>query len=662
MSLTPNNTDAAPWHESTHQDPSVTDRITLHRHSQYVTMRDGVRLAVDVHLPADLEPNTKVPTILRQTRYFRGLELRRWAEKLPMARQLLETTLDRVAKQRRRFAAHGYAWVDVCVRGTGASFGNRPCPWSPDEIADGAEIVNWVIKQPWSNGLVGATGVSYEGTTADMLLVNGHPAVRAIAPRFSLFDVYTDIAFPGGIHLAWFTEQWSRFNRHLDANALDAAFGLMAALHCLALAQLRPPARRNKLEGLLKVGETATGQALASALLRLACTGVRRVDEDLSGALLAQAIVEHADNVDVHAAAQRLTYRDDIGLAAQLPDRSIDYFSPHSYRERLRASGAAIYSYSGWLDGAYQNAAIKRFLTLRDENSRLLLGPWDHGGGQNISPYSSTRRCAFDHDGELLRFFDHHLQGRDNGFAAQPAVRYFTVGQEQWKAAANWPPAESRTKHWYLAPQRCLTEQPPTEQGVESYRVDAEAGTGHRSRFDSLLGILTPIGYGDRAQQGRRSLVYRSAPLAAPLEITGHPWLSLYVTADSTDAHLFAYLEDELPNGEVYYVTEGQLRALHRELSDDGSTYRSAVPQHSFVRAAGAPLRPGEPFRLQFDLLPISWCFDRGHRLRLALAGADRDHFAVLQPTPTLGIHHGAGLASRLELPVAPNEEQHICL
>ena len=56
----------------------------------------------------------------------------------------------------------------------------------------------------------------YQPIAAEMLLVNQHPAVRAIAPLFALHDAYTDVAFPGGVHLAWFTESWGRFNALLD--------------------------------------------------------------------------------------------------------------------------------------------------------------------------------------------------------------------------------------------------------------------------------------------------------------------------------------------------------------------------------------------------------------------------------------------------------------
>ena len=87
----------------------------------------------------------------------------------------------RLGAIKQRFIAQGYAWVDVDTRGSGASFGSRPWDFSPDEIQDGAEVVDWIVAQPWSNGRVGAAGASYSGTAAEFLLVNRHPAVKAVA-------------------------------------------------------------------------------------------------------------------------------------------------------------------------------------------------------------------------------------------------------------------------------------------------------------------------------------------------------------------------------------------------------------------------------------------------------------------------------------------------
>ena len=95
----------------------------------------------------------------------------------------------------------GYAVVVVDVRGTGASFGTRDSFRSPRERDDTSEIADWIVAQPWSNGALGATGISYVGAAADFLASTGHPAVKAIAPLSSVWDTYADNYFPGGIQL-----------------------------------------------------------------------------------------------------------------------------------------------------------------------------------------------------------------------------------------------------------------------------------------------------------------------------------------------------------------------------------------------------------------------------------------------------------------------------
>ena len=82
------------------------------------------------------------------------------------------------------FTSHGYALVLVDVRGTGASFGTWPYPWTEDSIEDAREIVDWIVAQPWSNGKVGGYGISYLGTTAELLTALEHPAVQGVIPMF----------------------------------------------------------------------------------------------------------------------------------------------------------------------------------------------------------------------------------------------------------------------------------------------------------------------------------------------------------------------------------------------------------------------------------------------------------------------------------------------
>jgi putative CocE/NonD family hydrolase len=573
------------------------------RSSRYLAMPDGVELALDLYLPADLRADERLPAMLRQTRYWRSTRLRRpWRWWIPPIFPLA-----------RDFVLRGYAWLDVDVRGSGASGGSQTYPWGPCEVADGARVVDWIVAQPWSNGRVGAMGVSYDGTAAEMLLVNGHPAVRAVAPRFSLFDVYADVGHPGGLHLAWFTELWQRTNAALDAGEPGRVLGRW---------------------------------------VRAFVEGVSPTDGDAGRSRLRRHLAEHERNGDVHRGALELCFRDDP-VKGQGGFRVAD-FSPHAHAERIRAAGAAVFSYSGWLDGAYARSAIERFLTLAGPEDRLLLGPWNHGGGQNIDPRRRARRARFDHPGELLRFFDRHLlEGAARG-GPEPRVAYYTLVEGRWKHATSWPPPADPLR-LHLTASGALVADSAAPDGADRWRVDGRAGTGIRSRWRSLMGERGPIEYADRRARDRHCLVYESAPLPEPLEVSGHPLVVLHLAADARDAAVFAYLEDVSPDGEIGYVTEGQLRALHRAEARacGGSGLRPPIPRHSFERADGAPLVPGEPARLRFALLPTSYLFERGHRVRLALAGCDADHFAELPEAPeTWTLLRGASAPSHLELPV----------
>ncbi|MFS0896219.1 CocE/NonD family hydrolase [Mycolicibacterium litorale] len=598
--------------------------------SFYLTMRDGVRIAVSVYLPADADDGERRPTILHQTRYYRSMELRQ-----PLRMILPEPTFHHIPRNalcRRRFVAGGYAWVDVDVRGAGASFGGRVCEWSPDEIRDGAEIVDWIVRQPWSNGKVGALGTSYNGGAAEFLLANRHPAVRAVAPRFAPFDAYTDIAFPGGIHATWFTKTWGRYNHALDRNAPHEVVGNWA---------------------------------------KLVLTGVQPVQADHDRSLRDAAVAAHQANYDVHTQALSITYRDDVapsdpfhrdpGSTVELvgtpvdESGSINVFSPHNYWRDFQASGAAVYSYSGWFDGAYANAAIKRFLTVSTPGSRLILGPWNHGGGWHVDPSQGPLKSMFDHDTELLRYFDHHLRDHATGIEAEQRVHYFTMIENRWKSADTWPPPAQPCIYYLGAERRLQPDAPDCESEVDEYVVDRSAGTGDDSRWRTQVTIGEPVRYADRAAQDARLLAYTSPPLDRDLEVTGHSVANIFVASPTGDGSIFVYLEDVDERDRVAYVTEGQLRLTNHRLSDTAPVYRQIGPYRTFKRGDAAPLVPDESVEVTFDLQPTSYLFRRGHRIRVALAGCDASHFEVLTDGPrTLTVHRDRLRPSRIELPAVP--------
>ena len=573
--------------------------------SLYLEMRDGVRLAVDLMFPSPFPKDRKLPALLHQTRYWRMPELR-WPFSM-----LSNGLLGHTGAYVKELVKNGYVWVNVDCRGSGASFGSRDYPWSPDEVEDGREIVDWILKQSWSNGKVGGLGISYTGTTAEFLLANQHPAVKASMPLFSLYDVYDDIAFPGGIPHDGFVIDWGKANGDLDENRLP----------------------------------------VENPLVKIFVRGVRPVGGKQGRRTLEVALREHKKNRQVSETSQGVEFRDQRPPAGIV--ESINEFSPHYYRQKVSDSGAALYSVSGWMDGAYPHSAIKRYLNAENPVNKLALGPWDHGAKYHITP-GKVKKIGPDIVAEAVKFFDLYLKDLPTEVEKDAPVHYYTMQEEKWKAADQWPPKGFSMASFYLQPDRRLGALPPgSDSPADRIHHNPNTGTGVYTRWKGLRGQMTTGNlYPDRKKKDRLLSVYETPPLHRDTEVTGHPIVDLYVRTQETDGSFFVYLEDVTPGGAVRYVSEGLFRALHRKISD-WEAYKDAVPNHSFLQEHAEPLKPGEIAHLQFDILPTSYLFRKGHRIRIAIATADKDNFRQICPEGSVyDIIRGGNFASRVQLPI----------
>lgn len=581
--------------------------------SFYLGMRDGVRLAVSLTLPEGLPPGTRIPTILHLTRYWRNVELRP-----PFAWFVSRVNPTRYADF---FPRHGYATVMVDTRGSGASFGSRLHPWSEPEREDAREIVDWVVAQPWSNGRVGAMGASYAGTTAALLAATGHPAVRAVVVRFVGFDLYDDIAYPGGVFHEYFVQGWSQVNRSLDANQLPS--------RAIAIVPWYAP---------------------------LVMRGVGPVDGDTDRALLRRAVAEHRNNGDLFAAGRELAHRDDVDPVS---GAGVEDFSLHRFAEDISRSGVPIFLWGSWLDSASARGVLQQLLTLRNP-MLAVIGPWNHVALEDADPYRpADAPVSPSVDAQwwaCLRFFDRFLMEGDAPETLGRELHYFTMGAGRWRRTTGWPPAGIEREVLYLDEGALRRGAPPAEPGTDLHSVDFEATTGTRNRWHPLLTDDDVI-YPDLAETGSR-LVYRSEPLTRDMEITGVPVLHVRIASSGPDAALFAYLEDVAPDGRVRYVTEGQLRLIHRALAPHEAPYATPAPYRTYRKADARPLSPGRAEVVRLGLLPTSVRIAAGHRLRLSLGGHDRETFARIPPSGEVSLEliRGGPDASRLELPVAaPN-------
>ena len=577
-------------------------------HSVYIQLSDGVKLAADVYLPPGLEPGERVPALLYQTRYWRSMRVPVVAD--PDVRNPDHwADAPAVGEKDEIFLSSGYAVVKVDVRGTGASFGTRPIEYGPVEVMDGYEVVDWIVNQPWSDGNVGAYGISYSGTTAEFVSANNHPALSAVVLGWSDFDAYRGLVKPYGMQSDAFISAWGTYVGLQDQNAW---------------------------------------QALGAS--------VRPVGEDEDASLLCAAVGEHAANVDVYAAASSITFRDEVFGDSGL---SFHHISSLYWKEAIEDSDVAIFVLTSWFDAGLANGDLLRFMNY-DNPQKLLIMASSHGGGSHASPYVAGSMpldpvpTTAQQWIKATAFFDHYLKGEENGVDEWPAVTYFNLGEETYRETDVWPPEKTRRLRLFMGKNhRLTTKRSRCRHGADAYEIDFDVTTGEYSRWQTQMGGLPVLNLDDRGNMDARMLTYTSGPMPFDVQVTGHPVVSLNVASTHEDGAFLVYLEDVDEDGRSIYVTEGGLRAIHRRVTENPYIDQT-TPYHSFETADARPLVPGKRARLKFALQPISVRIKKGHRIRIAIAGADKDNFDRIPAlgTPTITIDRNKRRASFVDIPV----------
>ena len=596
----------------------------LRCYSQYVSLSDGVRLAVSVWLPED-SPETshqtldKRPAVLTTTRYWRAMA---FAEDKPEYQPFYPLAAD--------LYASGYTLVVADARGTGASFGSRDTEVSPREVADIGELIHWIAQQAWCDGRVATTGVSYTANTTLASLVTAPVALKLGVCRAPDFDGFRHLVAPGGVINRWFIGNWGERTGAQDRNDVKA----------LKAGGFRPPPAAEGVQWL----------------------GVRPVDADHQGELLAAAIAEHQQNFNLASSQDSLQF---VGS----PDfGDYRYFFEPEYKTPMERSGIPLVIHCGWHDAGTQLGALAMFATFSNP-MRVILGPCNHGGDSRADPFqpgdgtkveiiawNKVRALTMASLDQVFKP-DKQTTGTEESYFGQ--VEYYTLGENRWKTTAQWPLPKTQMQRFYCAANQQLTINPPDlEEGCDHYQVDPNAGTGANNRWFAQMGG-NPILFPDRREADKKLLVYDTPPLENDTEITGHPIVSLQIRSSATDGLFFVYLETVDPDGRVRLLTEGQLRALHRKVSDKPPPYTMFGPYHSLKEKDALPLIPGKIAEITFDLFPISVLLKKGQRIRIAIAGADKDVFAPIKgcESPQITVERNAVHASYIELPIIPRQD-----
>lgn len=147
----------------------------------WIPMRDGVRLAARIWLPAGAEA-APVPAVL---------------EYMPYRKR--DFTRLRDEPLHHYFAGHGYAGIRLDVRGTGDSEGILRDEYLAQEQDDAVDAIDWITRQPWCDGGVGMIGLSWSGFNSLQVAARRPPALKAIITMCSTDDRYADDAhYKGG--------------------------------------------------------------------------------------------------------------------------------------------------------------------------------------------------------------------------------------------------------------------------------------------------------------------------------------------------------------------------------------------------------------------------------------------------------------------------------
>jgi len=589
------------------------------RISDYLTLSDGRRLAYDLILPTKkgVQASEPLPVLFKYTPYMRTFRIfdkdgknlvtffmdLKWYEKAMLrVRYWLSDQghlMDPLMRTKwlGNMVRHGYAVVIVERPGTGASFGIFK--QSMETVAsEENEILDWIASQSWCNGNIGMYGDSQQAWIQFAAAGKGNPHLKAIFPAAAQLDLYEALQFRGGIYNKAFNSFYDRIVPYLDNLIIP-------------------------------------------------------VDSDKDGTLLAQARQERSGAEQRVSDLVQYPFRD-----STLEDGRFLWkiLAVYPFIERVNNSGIPVYMTTGWYDIFlgdmflwYDNLSVPKRLTVR---------PLDHSG-------MDATQFDLDYGAEAQRWFDRWLKGIDNGIMEEPPIHYYVMGvpkKEAWQTSDQWPLAKQKLKPFYFSKGKTgsvasvndgflTTESPTAPDAFDVYTVDYTTTSGEKSRW---VAVEEAHDYPDMRANDEKALTYTTSPLETDVEVTGHPVVHLWISTDAPDLDVFVYLEEVDRKGKTTYITEGTLRASHRKLSQ-APFNNLGLPYHSHYQSDSAPIPAGEPVELAFSLLPTSYQFHKGSRIRITVVCADADNFdtPVIDPPPKLQLLRGMNHPSFIQLPVA---------
>ena len=555
-----------------------------------IPLRDGTRLNGTVYLPA--APREPLPVIFTLTPYIS----------------------DSYHERAMYFARHGYVFVLVDVRGRGNSEGSFE-PMA-NEAKDGHDVVEWLARQPWSNGKVTMWGGSYAGFDQWSTLKEFPAHLATIVPAAAAHPG-VDFPFEGNI-FSDYVVQWMTFTSGVTGNTNLFGEGSFW---------------REKFGRLYDSGYAFTGLD-------------RLVGNPLPNF---QKWVSHP-----------------------VPDAYYDAMVPDSAAYARIA--IPILTITGHYDGdqagamEYYRRHMRWGTALAKASHYLVVGPWDHAGTRTprreVGGLTFGPASVVDLNELHKEWYDWTMKGGPKPAFLKDRVAYYVVGPdaEEWKYASSLETVTGSRRSFYLSSNGSagdvyasgvLAEQAPRGEasaGFDRYvydPLDTRPGLLERSGGDEGDGLTSQRAALHLFGNG---LVYHTAPFDQAVEVTGYLRLVAWISMDVPDTDFQVSLYEILPDGSSVLLTEEMLRAR----------YRRSLRQEELVR-------PGEVNRYEFSAFPFfSRRVSKGSRLRLLFrspnsieleknynaGGVVATETRKDARTAHITLHHDAKYPSVLELPI----------
>ncbi len=443
-------------------------------------MRDGVNLVSDIWMPAG---NGPFPVILVRTPYERTMEV---------------VPENRPPVMGEYFARHGYVWIIQDTRGRGDSEGSFH--FFRDDGRDGYDTIEWIARQPWSNGRVCMMGVSYLGTVQWLAAREKPPHLACIAPTAAAGRWFEELPYLGGALQVEFMLGWSY-----------------------------------RTAGRTYAGSNATGLDWASIYRH---RPLLTMDEAVGRRIpLWREFMEHPTLDDYWKRLQFEAPKDFVGL--DLPALHI----------------------TGWFDWD-QPGALFYWRGMREHSPAaahqyLLIGPWTHpqtwtGGNLTLGQWRFSGPSVVDYKPIHLAFFDRYLKQTSERFEF-PRARIFLTGSNVWRDLEAYPPSTAQPVRLYLrsggranslAGDGTLSRSPPGAEPPDRYQYDP------KDPVPSTVGGGDPRGIDHRPIERRDDvLVYTAEVLADTLTIAGRIFVTIHAATDGRDTDFTAKILDVHPDG-----------------------------------------------------------------------------------------------------------------